>query len=39
MSTTFEETYNGVPLSELFPEEQPGWRGYAPDFSSGLIVR
>ncbi|GJE95510.1 sulfite oxidase [Phanerochaete sordida] len=23
-----EETYNGVPLSKLFPEERPGWRGY-----------
>lgn len=22
------ETYNGVPLSELFPQEKLGWRGY-----------
>lgn len=37
MSTTVTlettETYDGVPLSQLFPQEKLGWRGYSADAS------
>jgi sulfite oxidase len=23
-----EDNFRGIPLSQLFPEERPGWRGY-----------